>query len=467
MCPIQVLKPKEMEKKKNEKKLPLSANFKKKHLGQGLPVYNANAAGIDVGDTMHDVAISSEKSHQVRKYPAYTEDLQKMVDWLKEEGITTVAMESTGIYWLNLYLLLEEAGIEPYLVNAKHVKNVTGRKRDDTDAIWLQKLHSCGLLQKSFQPEADIRVLRAYMRQRKKLITLSSDSVRRMQKALELMNIKLHTVISDILGKTGMQMVSAILAGERNADELIKLKDGRIKASEEDIKKSLNGIWKEEYLFMLKQAYDGYGFYQSQIKECEEKIKAGLLAKAARVLDGDITGLDIERKKKLKKNEFAFDAQCLLKVIVGVDLCEIESISEISALELISEIGTDMTKWKSSKHFAAWLNLTPNTKITGGKIISSRMQKKKNQAGMSLRMAASNLSKSKSTLGDYARKMRTRIGKKGAVVAGAHKLARVIFTMIKDQKSYNPEIFIKDQQKWKDNRIKYLEKQLQKLKNAA
>jgi len=469
MCPVQVLKPKEMEKTKNEngKKQSQPAAVQKKHLGQGLPVYNAHAAGIDVGDTMHDVAISTGKSHEVRKYPAYTEDLQKLVAWLQEEGITTVAMESTGIYWLNLYLLLEEAGIEPYLVNAKHVKNVTGRKRDDTDAVWLQKLHSCGLLQKSFQPEADTRVLRTYVRQRKKLITLSSDSVRRMQKALELMNIKLHTVISDILGKTGMQMVTAILAGERDVDELIKLKDGRIKASEEEIKKSLNGIWKEEYLFMLKQAYDGYSFYQSQVKECEERIKAGLLVQAAKVLGGDITGLNTERKKKLRKNEFAFDARSILEVVVGVDLCEIESISEISALELISEIGTDMTKWKSSKHFAAWLNLAPNTKITGGKIISSKMQKKKNQAGLSLRMAASNLSKSKSPLGDHARKMRARLGKKGAVVAGAHRLARIIYTMIKDQQPYNPDIFLKDQQKWMDNRIKYLEKELQKLKETA
>jgi len=463
MCPIQVLKLKVMKKKKHSK----LADVSKKHLGQGLPVFNAHAAGIDVGDTMHDVAISRGDSHEVQNYPAFTEDLQKMVVWLQKEGITTIAMESTGIYWLNLYLLLEEAGFEPYLVNAKHVKNVTGRKRDDTDAIWLQKLHSCGLLQRSFQPESDTRVLRAYVRQRKKLIMLSSDSVRRMQKALELMNIKLHTVISDILGKTGMQMVSAILAGERDVDELIKLKDGRIKASEEEIKKSLKGIWKEEYLFMLKQAYDGYSFYQSQIKECEEKIKSRLLVQAAKVLDGDITGLDIERKKKLKKNEFAFNAQCLLKVIVGVDLCKIESISEINALELISEIGTDMTRWKSSKHFAAWLNLTPNTKITGGKIISSKMQKKKNQAGQSLRMAASNLSKSKSPLGDYARKMRSRVGKKGAVVAGAHRLARIIYTMIKSQQSYNPENFLKDQQKLKDNKIRYLEKQLQKLKEAA
>src|SRR5690554_2659797 len=190
--------------KKEDQSTGSAAKFKKKKFSQGLPVYNPHAAGIDIGDTKHDVAISDGSvGHEVREYLSFTEDLARLVAWLVSEGITTAAMESTGVYWLNLYLMLEEAGIEPYLVNAKYVKNVTGRKKDDTDAIWLQKLHSCGLLRKSFQPEPEIRVLRTYVRQRKNLITIASDSVRRMQKALELMNIKLHTVISDILGKTG------------------------------------------------------------------------------------------------------------------------------------------------------------------------------------------------------------------------------------------------------------------------
>lgn len=193
---------------------------------------------------------------------------------------------------------MEEAGIEPYLVNAKHAKNVTCLKKDDTDAIWLQKLHCCGLLQKSFQPEGEIRVLRTYVRQRKTLISISSDSVRRMQKALELMNIKIHTVISDILGKTGLQMFRAILAGERNADELAKLKDSRIKASDSDLIKSLTGIWKDEYLFMLKQAYNEYMFYQSQINECESRIQQVLLSQAAQLLDGDITSLSAQLSEK-------------------------------------------------------------------------------------------------------------------------------------------------------------------------
>jgi transposase len=452
--------------KKADQSNASESSFRKRIFSQGLPVFHPYAAGIDVGDTMHDVAISNgDTGHEVREYLTFTEDTTNLVAWLVSEGITTVAMESTGVYWLNLYLMLEAAGIEPYLVNAKHAKNVTGRKKDDTDAIWLQKLHSCGLLQKSFQPEAEMRVLRDYVRQRKNLIRISSDSVRRMQKAMELMNIKLHTVISDILGKTGLQMVNAILNGERDPKELVKLKDPRIKASEEDIKKSLTGIWRDEYLFMLKQAYDEFLFYQSQIAACEERIKEQLLNQAAKILDGDIT--DIQLKKKPKKNQFRFDIQPLLKIIVGVDLCQVDGINEVSCLELISEIGTDMSKWKSGKHMSAWLNLAPNTKITGGKIISSKMQKKKNHAGQTLRMSASGLSKCKSPLGDYARKMKSRLGKKAGVVATAHKLARIVYTMIKEKHSYNHEIMANNQEIWREKRIKHLEKQLDQLKRAG
>lgn len=267
------------------------SSFKK-----GLPVVNVKAAGIDVGDTQFDVAILNEDgSHFTKQYKCFTSDLHEIVRDLKREGITTAAMESTGIYWLNLYLLLEANGIEPYLVNARHVKNVTGRKKDDTDAIWIQKLHSCGLLQKSFQPEGKIRELRAYTRHRKKLLELSADSVRRMQKSMELMNLKLHTVISDILGKTGLQIVRAIIAGERDPNVLIKYKHARIIADDETIKKSLDGIWKEEYLFMLEQAYQAYEFYQSQKVECDKKIEQNLLDQIAEVYEGDIS--DFGKKK--------------------------------------------------------------------------------------------------------------------------------------------------------------------------
>lgn len=295
---------------------------------------------------------------------------------------------------------------------------------------------------------------------------LSADCARRMQKALELMNIKVHTVISDILGKTGLEIVRAILNGEHRPEELIKLKDRRIKASDTEIKKSLTGIWDEQYLFMLKQAFDGYKFYRSQIDECEDRIKELLLTSAAKILEGDITDLKI-KKKAPRKNEFKYEVRPLLKIIAGTDLSDIEGISEISFLEIISEIGLDMKKWKNYKHFAAWLNVAPNTKITGGRIISSKMQRKKNHAGQALRMAANSVKTSKSPLGDYARKMKYKLGKKGGNVATAHKIARIIYTMLSQSSSYDPSMAVIDHQKWKEKKIAYLEKQIRELKEVS
>jgi len=443
-------------------------------MGTGLPVFNPHAAGIDIGDTMHCVAISDGAGgHEVKTTSAFTCDLHEIVDYLKNNGITTAAMESTGVYWLALYLLLEEAGIEPYLVNASHVKNVTGRKKDDTDAIWIQKLHTCGLLQKSFQPENEIRLLRDYTRQRKNLISLSSDAVRRMQKALELMNLKIHTVISDILGKTGMLMVKAILAGERDPAILSELRDSRIKASREDIIKSLKGIWREEYLFMLEQAVENYEFHQVQIKNCEKKIQAQLLKQVAIVNHGDITCLEDNSKKKKKvkpkgkKNQFDFSVSLYLKAIIGVDLCQIPGISDVTALELISEVGADMSKWKSAKHFAAWLNLTPNTKITGGKVFSSKLMKKRNKAGQYLRQAASTLSTNKTPIGDYHRRMKGKLGGRGATLNTAHKLARIIYTMLLNKTEYNVMMVNENHENYKQDKIMKLEKQLERLRKAA
>jgi transposase len=471
-------------------------------MGSGLPVFNAHAAGIDIGDTLHCVAISAGiDSHEVLTTSAFTCDLQEIVTYLQANGITTVAMESTGIYWLPLYILLEEAGIEPYLVYAAHVKNVTGRKKDDSDSIWLQKLHTCGLLQKSFQPDNEVRQLRTYVRQRKKLILLGSDAVRRMQKSLELMNIKLHTVISDLLGKTGMAMLKAIIGGERDPKMLSLLCDPRIKASQDEIVKSLEGVWHEEYLFLLEQAVENYEFHQRQIKRCEEKIHEQLLKQVAIVKQGDISGVsmpvsahiadvdtvesvakiipnqtkNVSARKvgfvvkvvKAKKNQFDSPIATYLTEIAGVDLTKIPGISEVTALEFLSEVGVDMSKWKSSKHFAAWLNVCPNTKITGGKIISSKMMKKDNKAGQCLRQAASCLSANKSPMGDYYRTMRSRLGGKGAVVATAHKMARIIYTMIINKTEYKEQMVIGNQEKVKQDKIKKLEKTLDRLRNAA
>ena len=439
-----------------------------KKFNTGLPIYNPNSCGIDIGSMQYDVAIpDGNTGHIVRQFGTFTKDLETLVAWLLENHITTVAIESTGVYWINLYLKLQEAGIDPYLVNAKHVKNVTGRKRDDTDAIWLQKLHACGLLQNSFQPERNFNTLRTYVRHRNKLLQTAADSARRMQKALDLMNIKIHNVISDILGKTGMLLIKAILNGERNLEELLKLKDSRIKASDQDILDSLKGIWNDDYIFLLQQAYDQYIFLQKQVKQCDDKIEKTLVLLYAEVKGGDITELDTTKPGRLTKNEFPFNARLLMQGIVGIDLCNVPGLSETTVVKLISEIGTDMGKWKSSSHFSAWMNLVPNTKITGGKVISSRMQRKKNYAGLALRMSSSNMSRSKSPLGDFARRMKSRLGGKGAVVASAHKLARIIYYLIQNQQEYDSTIIIEKQIAWKQKRIESLEKQLSKLKGAA
>jgi transposase len=471
-----LLKRQSMHKEKQKK----SKNVERKKvvikMREGLPIEHPLAAGIDIGDTEIAVAIRSrEGGYEVSTLGTFSEDLDSLVSYLKENGINTVAMESTGVYYVPLYLKLEEAGIEPYLVNARHAKNVTGRKQDDTDAIWLQKLHTCGLLQKSFQPTVEGRVLRDYVRHRKNLVTIGSDSVRRMQKALELMNIKIHTVISDILGKTGMSMIKAIIEGEQDAKQLAKFKDPRVQASEQTIIKSLEGIWREEHLFALRQAYETYQFHQKQIAECDECIKMQLDKQTAIVNEGEIYNDKTEEKsiekgdlkKKARKNQYKFDVRSYLVQLLGVDLCDIPGISEITIMELISEIGVNMEEWKSVKQFCAWLNLCPNTKISGGKVLSSKTMKKKNHAGLALRTAAMTVANNKSPLGDYYRRMRGKLGGKGAVVATANKMARIIYTMLRTKQQYDVSIYKQAQENFRAKQIKFYEKKIADLKKAA
>jgi transposase len=458
------------KKQKNAKAGPVKKVVIK--MSPGLAIEHAHAAGIDIGDTEIAVAVRSKEGagYEVSTFGTFSRDLESIVKYLKQHGITTAAMESTGVYYIPLYLKLEQNNIEPYLVNARHAKNVTGRKQDDTDAIWLQKLHTCGLLQKSFQPESEGRVLRDYVRHRKNLVTVGSDSVRRMQKALELMNIKLHTVISDLPGKTGMAMIKAILGGERDAKILASFKDSRIQASEETIILSLEGIWRDEHLFALKQAYETYMFHQKQIEECDEHISRQLDKQIAIVKDGEIcTAEDTKEsyKKKARKNQYQFDIRTRLSKLLGVDICVLTGISEITATELIAEIGTDISKWKTIKQFSAWLNVCPNTKISGGKIISSTMMKKKNHAGQCLRMAAMTLSKSKTPLGEYYRRMRGKLGGKGAVLATANKMARIIYTMLKEKKQYDESLYQKTQKDFRAKQIMFYEKKIAELKKAA
>ncbi len=432
-----------------------------------LTVLNHSTAGIDVSDTEMMVAFpNSPQQLEVRSFECFTQDLHSIVNCLKEHRITSVAMESTGVYWIPLFLLLQEEGFDVYLVNAKHVKNVTGRKDDESDAEWIQKLHSCGLLSPSFQPDNITRTLRSLVRHKKNLERTSSIYLNRMQKALELMNIKIHTVISDIDGKTGIRIIEAILAGERNPEVLADHKDPRIRASREIIVKSLQGYWTAEHLFELKQCYQMYCWHRELIKDCDQEIEKQLMQLIASKNEGEIIQLPEVKRKTVKKHQISYNVTAYLKMISGVDVTEVFGISELTALSVMSEVGTDMTKWKTNRHFTSWLGLAPNTKISGGKILSSRILKKKHYAGQAFRMAATGLKNSKSPLGDYYRRMRAKAGPGKAVIATARKMAVIYYNMISKQEAFNPNALVEYQEKYKQKKINQLKKKLQLLEAA-
>lgn len=425
-----------------------------------LPLINENAAGIDVGSRENWVKVPPDRdSDPIRCFPTFTDDLHILAQWLKKCKIETVALESTGIYWLNLFLLLQDYGFEVFLVNAQHAKNVSGRKSDVKDADWIQTLHSCGLLNNSFQPDNYTRKLRTYCRFRSDLIKQTSRYIQHMQKALEQMNIKLTNVISSITGKTGQRIIEEILKGERNPKKLAKFKDGRIKASEQTIEKSLRGNWREEYIFLLQKAYDSYHYMHEQIKECDQKIEE--------VLDTNSLKIEKNRKKKKKKvtreNTPKFDVRSYLKAHFGVDLTEIDGISELTALNILSEIGSDFSKWPTVKHFLAWLNVVPNNKKSGGKEFSSKIMKKKNVAGEIFRKAAATLWKDKGPLGDYYKSQRARKGGKGAIIATAAKLARIVYSMVNNKEEYSRKKIEREKKIYQKRRLKNLKKKTKEL----
>lgn len=433
-----------------------------------LIVINPTAAGIDVSDKEMMVAypINSEQL-EVRVFGCFTRDLHILAQALKKNGVTTVAMESTGIYWVSLFLLLQEYGFEVYLVNAKHVKNVTGRKDDESDAEWIQKLHSCGLLKASFQPDNMTRTLRSLVRHRKNLVQTSSIYLNRMQKALELMNIKLHTVISDIDGKTGILIIEAILAGERNPEVLADMRDKRVKASREEIIKSLEGYWTTEHLFELKQCYQLYCTHRQMINACDKEIEKQLIEQIALKNEGVIPEIPkVKRKIAGKKSRVPFNLTAYLKEILGTNVTEVAGISELSALAIFAECGTDMSKWKNEHHFTSWLGLAPNTKISGGKKISSKIMKKKHYAGQAFRMAANSLYHSKSPLGEHYRRLRAKVGAGKATVATARKLAIIYYKMVSNQEAFNPKALEEYQQRYKAKKINQLKKKIALLEAA-
>jgi len=436
-------------------------------------ILRSNVAGIDVSDNggMMVAYPISETEIVVEEFECYTRDLRRISSTLKSHKIKSVAMESTGVYWIPLFLLLQEDGFEVYLVNSKHVKNVTGRKDDEGDAEWLQKLHRCGLLSASFQPDNQTRTLRSVVRHRDSLVKTRSTYLNRIQKALELMNIKVHTVLSDIDGASGIRIIKAILAGERNAEVLADLCDARVKASREEIIKSLEGFWTEEHLFELSQCYQLYNFHNQMIRECELKIEK-ILQETIMSKNG---GVVPKMAKKLKrkntyKNDICFDVINYLYMLTMVDIASVEGITGISgvtALSIFAETGPDLSRFKNEKHFASWLGLAPNTKKSGGKIISSRVPKKKHYAGQIFRMAAMSMCHNKGPLGDYYRRIRSTAGKTKAIVAVARKLAVIYYRMMTDKTVYNPQLLSDYQEKYNKRKIKNLEKYLEKLKGMA
>lgn len=433
---------------------------------KNLLIINPNAAGIDISSKEHFVAVPADRDEQpVRKFESYTCDLHAIAKWLKSCEIETVAMESTGIYWLQLYLILEEYGFKVYLVNARHVKNVSGRKTDVQDCQWIQQLHSYGLLNKSFQPDNLTRELRTYVRQRKTLIEGRSRSLQHMQKALEQMNIKLHNVISDLDGKTGITIIEAILAGEREAERLSSLRDRRVKATKEEIIKSLEANWREDQLFLLKQSYEMLKNYDAQIADLDVQIESILSRFTQNIDEASQEKKDEKSKtKKRKKNGLHFDAETYLKNAFGTNVTNIDGIGTLTGLTILSEIGSDLSKFKSVKHFVSWLNLVPNNKSSGGEIISSRVMKKKNKAGQAFRMAAYTLSNDKGPLGDYIRRRIARYGFPKAIVATANKLAQIFYKIVTEKIEYSTEILRVNNQVYLSNKLKYLKKRIEDTK---
>lgn len=425
---------------------------------------NSNAAGIDIGSEEHWVAVPEDRDEQpVRKFGCFTSDLYALADWLKKCHIETVAMESTSVYWIPLFQVLERRGFEVKLVNARHVKHVPGRKTDAQDCQWLQQLHTFGLLSGSFRPEDSICVLRSYCRHRENLIQYAAAHIQHMQKALIQMNLQLHKVISDISGLTGMRIIKSILAGERNPLTLAKMRDPRVKNSAETIAKALEGDYRQEHLFALKQAVEAYEIYQSQIRDCDREIEAYLSKFDSKVDDKNLPP-SRKKKQKPKGNAPHFDLRGHLYRITGVDFTQIQGLDASTVYTILSEVGLDPSAFPTVKNFTNWLALCPNNRITGGKVKSSKSRKAKNRAANAFRLAARSAGNSTSALGGYFRRMRSRHGGPEAITATAHKLARIFFHLWRTGEPYQDPGHDYYEQKYKE---RVLANMIKKAKNLG
>ncbi len=398
---------------------------------------NPNAAGIDCGSAEHYVAVPPDRDPTpIRSFKTFTSDLHRLADWLCACRVTTVAMEATGIYWVPIYEILEARGIEVVLVNARHVKNVPGRKSDVMDCEWLRELHSVGLLRGSFRPAADIAALRGYVRHRETIIQTVTTTVQRMQKALVQMNLQLQLVISDIAGTTGLRILRDIVAGRTDPQQLAKHRDARCHASEAEIAAALTGHYRPEHVFVLKQNLELFDVYQRQLEACDVEIEAHLKRLAAQQIPPPTPLPPARTTRKPTDNQPRFDVRALLHQLTGADLTQIDAIGPYNSLKLLSEIGSDMTRWPTEDHFTSWLTLAPHNKITGGRLISSRTQPSANRAAAILRMAAMSLGRTPTALGAFYRRLAYRIGKAKAITATARKLAILVYRSLKGELVY-------------------------------
>jgi transposase len=434
---------------------------KQKEKFQGFPVVHPRAAGIDVGNTSHWVAVPLDVSDStVREFGTFTADLQTIADWLIGCGVTTVAMESTGVYWIPLFELLESRGLKVCLVDTRRLKSVPGRKSDYQDCQWLQKLHTFGLLSSAFRPDDQVVRLRSYLRHRAMLIRYASHHIQHMHKALQQMNVKLANVISDLTGTTGLAIIRAILGGERDPQKLAAMRDPRCRNNEATIAKSLEGNWREDHLFELAQSLDLYETYRQKTQQCDLEIER-CLGEFPDLSDGQ--PLPPKKDHGGHRNAPTFDARTYLYRICGVDLTVIDGIEANTAMKLLGEIGTNIRRWPTVKHFCSWLGVCPKNKKSGGKVLSSRSRSSGNRAAAALRMAVQSLEHSASAMGAFYRRMKARLGAPAAITAAAHRLARTIYALLRYGQPYVDQGQEAYEQQYQKRALENLERRAHKL----
>jgi len=425
-------------------------------------VINLNAAGIDIASNVHYVAVEENRcKNPVRSFKGFTRDLHKLAKWLVSVGIETVAMESTGVYWFQLYTILLDYGMEVYLVNAAQIKNVPGRKTDIIDAQWIQELHESGYLNACFQPDNLTRELRTYVRLRKQIVKEMATQTQRMQKAMINMNIKLHDVISDIDGQTGRAIVNAIIEGERSPERLATFRNSRIKCSKENLLKSLEGNWRTEQVFCLKMARDRHCELEQHLQKTDQESERVMKLLASNDIEEKKVKSRPSRNKQPKFNV----AQHMFNVH-GVDVLEIYGFKQTAALTVLSETGSNLKeKFPTVKRFLSWLNVVPNNEISGDKLLKSKVRKRKNKAGQAFREAANGLWNSHTPFGDYLRTKKAKSGSGPAVIATAKKIATIYYKMVTEKVEFDPYIIDGNRQAYLQKRVKSLSKTLETIKS--